>query len=330
MIGTDPSVFNERRYDADVVQQHLRFILERHRDANIFVLADMEIAGLPLPVFDCRRNRFFQDFPRESIANSVFYCIFDSDQLAANIVGFIADEGGVFYAPPIGCPVASYFHFRDVARNVLKNELEDQTREGFAKWDCGHSDMTNLVQCIDITRNLEGAFVEVGTFRGSSGRLALRYMNTIGLSRSCYFLDTYTGFDYTEAEQSADRLWVGTHQAEGSDAVARRLHVYTNEKLGLIANVLKTNIIRDALPQEIKTVALANIDVDMYEAVQVALQKIAPLVVSNGIMIVEDAGHTPGLIGARIALNRFMNSKEGSAFLPIYMESGQTLLIRKQ
>ena len=329
MIGTNPSVFDDRRYDPQILVQHLAFIAERHPFTKIFVLSDMEVANFPRPVFDCRRNKFFQDFAKEEIPGSVFYCIFDSDELAANVIGFIADAGGIFYAPPVGCPAASYFHFRDVARNVLKNELEDQIREGFAKWDCGPGDMTNLIQCIDLTRNLDGAFVEVGTFRGSSGRLALRYMNTIGVERNCYFLDTFSGFDYLEAEKSADRLWAGTHRTEGMDAIEKRLQVYANEKRGLFVKVVQANIISDPFPSEITSIALANIDVDLYEAVHAALEKLAPRILRNGIMIVEDAGHTPGLIGARIALNRFMKTDAGAAFLPIYMESGQTLLIRK-
>jgi Macrocin-O-methyltransferase (TylF) len=329
MVGTDPSVFDDRRYDPNVVSAHLDLIQKRNPDSEVFVLSDMAVPYLTRPVFDCRRNRFFQNFQPEKIEGSIFYCVFDSDELAINVVGFIADHKGIFYAPPIACPVASYFHFNDIARNVLKNELEDQTREGFAKWDCGPGDMTNLIQCIDLTRNVEGAFVEVGTFRGSSGRLALRYMQTLGISRACYFLDTYSGFDYQEAQQSADRFWVGTHYTEGGQAVENRFRMYTNESRGLVAKIVTTNIITESLRPEISNIALANIDVDMYEAVQAALKKIAPLIVQNGIMVVEDAGHTPALIGARVALNRFLKSPDAAAFIPIYMESGQTLLIRK-
>lgn len=67
----------------------------------------------------------------------------------------------------------------------------------------------------------------------------------------------------------------------------------------------------------------------MYEAVLFALFKIAPKIVTGGIMIVEDPGHTPALIGARVALEKFLYSNEGKLFTPIYMESGQFFLIKK-
>jgi macrocin-O-methyltransferase TylF-like protien len=324
-----PSDFGPRRYDETLLRDHLKYVIQRHSGNRVFLLTDMELPDLGIPAFDCRRNRFFQDFPVEDISGSVFYCIFDSDDLASQIISTIATSKGIFYPAPVVCPPASYFHFHDVARNILRNELEDQMREGFAKWDCGAGDMINLIQCIDVTRELPGCFVEIGTYRGSSGRLALRYMRAIGIIRICYFFDTFTGFDYQEAENSPDRLWAGTHSTEGMTVIEKRLAVFSNEQRGLITKVMKANIIRDPLPQDLKEIALANIDVDLYEAVDAALMKIAPLIVKNGIVIVEDAGHTPALIGARIALNRFLATPQGNDFLPIYMESGQTLLIRK-
>ena len=117
---------------------------------------------------------------------------------------------------------------------------------------------------------------------------------------------------------SADRMWIGTHSTEGQQAIARRLSAFNDPQNGLEVRVVKANIIRDSLPSDLTKVTLANIDVDMYEAVQAALYKIAPLVIKNGIMIVEDAGHTPALIGARIALDRFLKSAEGAAFSVSY------------
>jgi hypothetical protein len=88
------------------------------------------------------------------------------------------------------------------------------------------------------------------------------------------------------------------------------------------------NIISDPLPSEIKNISMCNIDVDMLEAVESAFEKIAPLMSVGGIMICEDAGHTPSLIGARLALDNFLSSSLGKKFTPVFMESGQVFLIR--
>jgi hypothetical protein len=46
-------------------------------------------------------------------------------------------------------------------------------------------------------------------------------------------------------------------------------------------------------------------------------------------MIVEDPGHTPALVGSRLALEQFLESPAGAAFTSVYLESGQTFLIRR-
>ena len=58
--------------------------------------------------------------------------------------------------------------------------------------------------------------------------------------------------------------------------------------------------------------------------------KVAPRIAPGGIMIFEDAGHTPPLGGARLAVADFLESDAGRHFVPIYMQSGQMFLVRYQ
>ena len=48
----------------------------------------------------------------------------------------------------------------------------------------------------------------------------------------------------------------------------------------------------------------------------------------NGIIIAEDYGHTPALIGAQKAVGEFLEEYPDE-FLPIYLHSGQMFLIKK-
>jgi hypothetical protein len=54
----------------------------------------------------------------------------------------------------------------------------------------------------------------------------------------------------------------------------------------------------------------------MYEAVAAALAKVAPLIAEGGIIIAEDQGHTPLLIGAYVAVQKFLKSPEGGILSP--------------
>jgi hypothetical protein len=47
-------------------------------------------------------------------------------------------------------------------------------------------------------------------------------------------------------------------------------------------------------------------------------------------MICEDAGHTPGLIGARVALEEFIESGAGKKFTVMHLRSGQVFLVKHQ
>ncbi len=75
---------------------------------------------------------------------------------------------------------------------------------------------------------------------------------------------------------------------------------------------------------------MAIIDVDLYEAVYAALHHVHKKLSINGIILVEDAGHTPMLIFAKLALEDFLNDLEAETYLRFQMESGIYLLIKKK
>jgi hypothetical protein len=224
--------------------------------------------------------------------------------------------------------VGGYVYDNHIARTVIEEEYVIQEAEKFTKMNDPGSidDAVNLCQTIEATSRLEGDIVELGVFRGSSSCIILNFLDKIGSKKDVWFFDTFEGFTYKEASTSIDTVWKDTHQTEGYEQIKQRLL----SKIPLRKNVFveKLNIISDELPEKIKKISLCNIDVDMFEAVDSALKKVSPLVVQGGIIICEDAGHTPLLIGARLALDYFLNSTEGKKYVPIHMPSGQVLLIK--
>lgn len=259
---------------------------------------------------------------------TIFIYACEQDDIGQSFVKKIIDRHGIFIPVGVAQP-STYVNLNSIARDVLRAEYEFQKREKFDHWVFGPSDFINITQAIDLTAHVPGSFVEIGCYEGSSAGVALRYLKARKISRSCYFLDVFEGFDYPAAVESSDIYWKGSHQTSGIEAISRRLRAYEDAGIGLFVDVIKSNIVVDHLPTNIGPVALANIDVDLFEAVYAALMKIAPLVANGGIIIVEDPGHTPMLIGARVALNDFMNTIWKDKFLSIYMESGQTFLVRK-
>ncbi len=135
-------------------------------------------------------------------------------------------------------------------------------------------------------------------------------------------MDTYEGFSYETADASSDALWAGSHQDTSKELVEMRLSGYECKKC------IKANIITDELPEEIEKIAVCNIDVDMYEPTKYALEKVRKKIVSGGIILEEDYGHSPQVIGAQVATNEFLEKYKGE-FIAIYGKGSQLILIKK-
>ena len=321
------SMFPSRFTTADI---SLAISRVRHQrpGAGVWLLHDGYVAvpGEADRVLDCRTAD--PSLVASAGKDDVFVYACDSDEIGLPWVRATVAAARPFF-PVESYRPATYAHVNDVARRTLEAEFVRQHEEGFAKWDFGPGDFLNIVQAIDSTAAVEGAYVEVGCYRGSSSAVAVRYMKEKGLARSCWFLDTFDGFSYEAAASSSDAIWAGTHATEGQSVVRERIARYADPSAGLTVRVERLNIVEEALPPAVGPIALANVDVDLYEAVKAALTQIAPRIAPGGILIVEDPGHTPALIGSRLALSDFLESAAAAAFTPVYLESGQTFLIRR-
>lgn len=212
-----------------------------------------------------------------------------------------------------------YFKTDRNARNVLTEESY-RNSDYFDLYD-----FQNIFQALKLTCGLIGDYVEIGTYRGDSARAALSYMQKSKIHRKAWFLDTYEGFTYDSAEMSADCIWANTHTETSLEFVKERLSEFSDQ---LEFQIVKRNIITEELPSEINEIAICNIDVDMYEAVSAALLKVMDRLVQGGIIIAEDYGHTPFLVGAQLAISEFYEENMDK-FLGFYMQSGQFLMIKK-
>jgi hypothetical protein len=310
--------------DVNATFLHMR---ERWPHHQIVLLSDLVPHAKTLPIATvhcgCEPVDALRKFAPQQ---TVFLYACDSDAIGLPYVRQIIDHGGTFFPVQVYTP-ARFSNIDELARCAIETEYARQTAEGFQKFDFGVGDSLNLIQAIAVTSHLGGAYVEVGCFRGSSACVALAYMRKRIIRRECFFLDVFDGFVYQAALESADAMWSGSHGTEGVDAVRQRIAASAAPAAGLNANVLKCNIIEQLLPEEIGDIVVANIDVDLYEAVLAALLKVAPRMVVGGIIVVEDPGHTPALIGSRLALQEFLALPAAAPFLSVYLESGQTFLI---
>jgi hypothetical protein len=247
----------------------------------------------------------------QEIADSAFYVYFSSDEVALPSLRRIIACGGLFI-PPMQFSKTCYARVAAPAAATLA-ESKRMVGELF----CGETLHENICQAVDMTREVEGDFLEIGVFTGSSAVTAMTHMRNRGLSRRCYLMDTFEGFTYAEAGASADGIWSGTHLMAANPQQAL-LHQRMREA-GQDYRLVKGNICADPLPAEIEKLALVNVDVDLYEATLAGLVKTAPLVQPRGVIVCEDPASTPGLYGAFVALEEFLASPEGHKFVKIFM-----------
>ncbi len=301
------------RFSAAEVISSMQFSKKWNPGKKIYVCSNL-LEGYVLP------NKIDIDAIKSLDTKSVVVVGFDEDYLARQVVAECR-RYGVGYQNHITLDVNGRFAtdwFRYDKHTQATFDVLVQGNGLYFDW----RDFENICQVISQTRDIPGMYVEIGTYRGDSAQAALEYMRQARIEREAYFFDTYEGFSFDAAHMSTDVSWTGTHGDTSKDLVEQRLIRYKN------ANFIKANIIEDNLPLEINAIAVCNIDVDMYEAIEAALIKVSPMMSPGGVIMVEDFGHTPNLLGAQLAVHEFAEAHRHE-FLSIYGRGSQLLLIRK-
>ena len=94
--------------------------------------------------------------------------------------------------------------------------------------------------------------------------------------------------------------------------------------LGLL---LSSNAYAEKPKKEKEKISLAHIDVDLQEATYEALIKVSKRLSLNGIIMCEDPVYTPGLIGAKYAMEKFLMSEEGKdKYLKVFKKNHYFLI----
>lgn len=303
------------RFDLLDIEKAINKAKERFPNCKIYVVSDLERA-YRLNEKIINTNELDKVLLKHESNPVCFVCAIQSDEDLLSALNKIRKLPNSYYFPAEkGFPPSRYFHQNNIAKQVLL-----EAREIGGKFD--FNDFENIIQAIETTRNVEGDYVEIGTFQGHSARVALSYMKKAHMNRTSYLIDVYEGIVFKNAEDSADGRWLGTHTETSVDDVKYFLREFAGVK------IVKSNIIIDELPKTIEKIAVCNVDTDMYESVLSSLIKVAPYISIGGIIICEDAGHIPQLAGARLALSDFLQSQSSNNFVPIYMMSGQYFLIK--
>ena len=162
-------------------------------------------------------------------------------------------------------------------------------------------------------RHLPGEYWECGVYRG--GTALLLGMVAAEVERPLRLFDTFEGMPTPDPE----RDWHAAGDfSDTSEESIRRLVCYP-----------RTLIHKGRIPAtfkglESRIIAIAHVDVDLYQSVLDCCSFIYPRLTAGGFMLFDDYGW-PTCVGARLAVDEFFADKPE---VPLVLTTGQALVVR--
>lgn len=149
-------------------------------------------------------------------------------------------------------------------------------------------------------RNVDGAVVEFGSYRGHSGWLIAATLDALGQQRRVFMFDTFDSFP--SETLGIDQFWNDSHPVD-FEAVRARLAPFPNVTL------VRGDFTETLARSDVGPVALAYVDCDSYRATHYLLDTIIDQhLVLGGMMVCEDYGH-PALLGSRLAVHEALDGR---------------------
>lgn len=152
-----------------------------------------------------------------------------------------------------------------------------------------------------MVRNVPGAIVECGVFKGTSLVRFASFRDLFGnpYSKKIIGFDTFGTFPETQFDQDKyPRHKFIKNAGEESISKEQLLSVLDNKKIEKNVELIEGDILQtvpDYLEQhpELK-ISLLNLDTDIYEPAVVILERLFPRIVTGGVLILDDYGVFPG------------------------------------
>jgi O-methyltransferase len=210
----------------------------------------------------------------------------------------------------------------------------------------GHLRLEATVEAVRycVARDVPGAFVECGVWRGGSLLAMALTLLELGVDdREIYGFDTFEGMteptehdvardgssdalaEWREAEARGERPWSGLFGADKFDVESVRATVtesgYPAERIHLVEGEVEQTL-PDEAPEQI---ALLRLDTDWYRSTRHELHHLYPRLADGGVLIVDDYGHWQG---ARQAVDEYFATQAPRLLLNRIDYSGRSAVKR--
>ena len=176
-----------------------------------------------------------------------------------------------------------------------------------------------LWQLVEEVGKLNGALIEVGTWKGGSGALIAKKAKLSGIKDNVYLCDTFSG---VVKACDKDLRYRGGEHADSSKEIVKEII----DKLKLD----NANILVGIFPEETskficeKTFRFCHIDVDVYQSAKDIIKWLWPKLVIGGMVVFDDYGFKK-CNGITCFVNEERNKKDR---LVIHNLNGHAILIK--
>lgn len=192
---------------------------------------------------------------------------------------FVRNEAMRSGAHEMAYPIATYApwrsdpEFRKVYETIRRHTLVDV-------WRCHE-----LWNILGELRDVRGAILEVGVWRGGTGALLAARAADLGLEDRVYLCDTWKGVVKTGEVDTYYRD--GKHDDASQLIVEQLLRRLALSNVELLQGVFPEDT-ADRIPD--RTFRLCHCDVDVYESANGVLEWIWPRLASGGVVVFDDYG----------------------------------------
>lgn len=195
----------------------------------------------------------------------------------------------------------------------------------------GYPRLTNVYDVVlDIEkRNIDGAFVETGTWKGGCAAIMGAVAHRYGDRRTTWYLDSFEGMPDPTPEDGEGTEEITGDVLKASVSDVEEL-IFGKLKLPREKNIIVKGWFEDTIPthkDKVGGIAVLRVDADFYEPIKYVLDELYPQIVKGGYIIFDDYPRWPG---CRQAVHEYLDSHNlKPEFLWVGNSGGRVLYWKK-
>ena len=189
-----------------------------------------------------------------------------------------------------------------------------------------------------IKNNLNGSYVECGVWKGGSCMMIAKTLIEMNrLDKEIWLYDTFEGMtNPTNEDVEVETNLKGMELLKNIDKTTDKLNMWAYAPKDLVIKNMdstgyeKKNIkyiegkVEDTLISSMpKSIAMLRLDTDWYESTKIELEMLYPLLVSGGVLIIDDYGHFKG---SKKAVDDYFNNIKEKPLLHRIDYSGRMVI----